>query len=267
MKLDGLRVRVVPGLIGLLLVCAPSAFAQDSDSAGKPPAEDYEPQGVQWFLGVGAINAPEPYVGMSTDRMVIPMAGLDVGRFSFQGVRASFELARHQGFTLEAVAGARFMGYKAEDSLFLEGMQNRDGSVDAGVRASWQHDWVGLDASVVTDVLGRSKGQEAALELFVPVSFWYVRLKPNVGLSWQSARLVDYYYGVRPEEALPDRPSYEPGAALNLTAGLEGIIPLSRNIAIVGLVKTDFFSNEIKRSPIVEDTYGVTGIVSLGYRF
>ena len=43
-------------------------------------------------------------------------------------------------------------------------------------------------------------------------------INPSVGLSWLSEDAADYYYGVRPSEAMPGLAPYEVDASINTFA-------------------------------------------------
>jgi outer membrane protein len=94
-------------------------------------------------------------------------------------------------------------------------MDDRDWSVDGGVGVSWLTD-VGLfGLSYVTDLFGRHKGQEMEFSYTVLFRWRGFDFIPSAGMRWKSENLVDYYYGVRPSEALTGRPAFEGEEALD----------------------------------------------------
>lgn len=249
---------VFPILLGLLL--AIPAVAQ-------PPGGPQNGPRNGWSLGVAVISSPEPYVGADNDTLVVPALSVTAGRFSFRGIAAAWKLGEWGDLEAEALVRARFSGYDAEDSPFLEGMEDRRKSADLGLELTWERERFGLRLTPAVDVLGRSDGAEVSLEAFVPFRFGPVRLEPRAGLSWESSDLADYYYGVRPEEARPDRPAYGVGATLNTTAGLFVFSPLGRRLAFQGFLKLDRLGSEIADSPIVDDATALTAFGAVSYRF
>jgi MipA family protein len=238
-----------------LLIAAPAAAQPPGSRNG-------------WSLGVAVISSPEPYVDADNETLFVPALSITAGRFSFRGIAAAWQLGEWGDFEAEAILRARFSGYDAEDSPFLEGMEDRRKSADLGFALTWEREQhYGLRLTPAVDVLGRSDGVEVALDAFVPMRFGSVRLEPRVGAAWQSADLVDYYYGVRPEEALPGRPAYRGEATVNATAGLFVFSPLSQRLLLQTFLRLERLGPEIEDSPIVADATALTAFAAVSYRF
>lgn len=220
-----------------------------------------------WSLGIAVISSPEPYVDADNETIVVPALSITAGRFSFRGIAAAWRLGEWGDLEAEALLRARFSGYDAEDSPFLEGMEDRRKSADLGVALAWERERFGLRLTPAVDVLGRSDGVEVALEAFVPLRLGPARLEPRLGAAWQSADLVDYYYGVRPEEARPGRPAYRGESTVNATAGLFLFTPLARRLLFQGFLRLERLGPEIEDSPIVSDATALTAFGGISYRF
>lgn len=233
-----------------------------------PAAAPAQPPGARdgWSLGVGAISSPEPYIGADDEILVIPVLSVTRGRFSFRGIGAAWKLGEWGNFEAEALLRARFGGFEEDDSPFLDGMEDRRFSADLGAELSWEGGILGVRLVPAVDVLDRSGGAEVALELFTPIQLGPVRLEPRAGAAWQSSDLVDYYYGVRPSEARPDRPAYRPGSTVNGTVGLFALAPVADRIVLQSFIRFERLGGEIEDSPIVADTGAVTALVAVSYR-
>lgn len=246
--------------LAFLLCLASAAHA----ALAQPP----DPNKPQFGLGVAVISSPEPYRGADDETLVIPSISFAYKRFYFRGIFAGFNLLDRNGLELDVIARPRFGGYDEEDSPFLEGMEDRRISADLGFQWEWEAgEHFGLRLTPLTDVLDRSGGQEVSLEALFPWQKGPFRLEPRVGAVWQSADTVNYYYGVRPDEARPGRPAYEPGSAVTFTAGVFGFAPVTRKIVFQGFVEAERLGDEITDSPIVDQDVGVTGFVGLSYQF
>lgn len=247
---------MAPRVLAVLISISIAACA-----AAQPPRNG-------WSLGVAVISSPEPYVGASDETLVVPALSVTAGRFSFRGIAAAWQLGEWGDFEAEALLRARFSGYDAEDSPFLEGMEDRRKSADLGFALTWERERrLGLRLTPAVDVLGRSDGVEVALDAFVPVRLGPARLEPRLGAAWQSADLVDYYYGVRPEEARPGRPAFRGEATVNATAGLFVFTPLSRRLLLQSFLRLERLGPEIEDSPIVADATALTAFAAVSYRF
>src|SRR5207302_2500479 len=106
----------------------------------------------------------------------------------------------------------RFWGYSANDSDALRGMHNRSWSIDAGGRLIAVRDRDGASFTAVHDILGRHSGDELTAMLFHRTQRGFARAALAAGLVRDSRNLVNYYFGVRPNEATVGRPAYGAGS-------------------------------------------------------
>ncbi len=249
-----------PVLAAVLLALALPAAAQG------PPGRDRSQ--LTWSLGLGVISAPRPYVGASNQVLVIPLLGLDSKRLYIQGIRAGYHLLDHEDLTFDARVRYIFDGLDPDDSPFLDGMAPREGTVEGGLGLDWTPGPWALRASAFTDLLGRSDGQEVGLDLSRTWTFGRYRwgLTPAIGVIWQSGNLIDYYYGVPPEEARPDRPAYAGRSAFNLQTSLLAFYRISDRFNLVALVQAQRLDNEIVESPIVDDRRAYFGLLGITYQ-
>lgn len=245
--------------LAVALLSGVVAQAAEGPAAAQPPGPDR----LRWSLGLAVISSPEPYVGADDELLVVPALNLSYKRFAFRGIFASYRLLERDGFTVEATLRPRFQGYEVDDSPALAGLRDRSKSADLGLTVGWEGERIGVQLTPLTDFLGRSGGQELGLELYLPLEFGRLRLQPRAGGVWQSADLVDYYYGVRPAEARPGRPAYAAGST---TAGLLAVYPWRRWI-LQGFVRFEQLGGEIEESPIVDRTRAVTAFAGASYSF
>lgn len=242
--------------LALALVAAP-AFAQDAP----------EPQ-PRWTLGLLAIERDAPYRQLDEDLLVVPLVRFEGERFYLRGLRGGVVLARDGGFEFGAFVQGRGDGYEAADSPYLAGMDDRDFSLDIGLAASWRVKGVGqFEASLATDMLDRSGGQEAAVSWTGLVRAGGWRLLPGVSVAWQSQDMVDYYYGVRPGEALVGRPAYAPGSAIVPELSLLATHPVGESWEFFARAGHAWLPSEITNSPLVDQDGRLSVIVGLGYTF
>lgn len=239
--------------------CASPALAQSPPAAG----------GVSWSLGLGVISAPRPYVGAENRTTAIPLLELSYKRFFVQGIRVGYRVTGAGPFSLSAVAGPRFLGYEEDDSPFLRGMADRAGAIDVGMSAAWNHRRWGVAGHLRHDVSGHSDGTQAGVDLFLrrATLAGRLRLQPALGLEWLDANTVDYYYGVRPQEARPDRPAYRGTATVNASLGLLASYQLDRRLALIVLVNGSLLGDGAADSPIVDGKASYFGLAGITYRF
>jgi outer membrane protein len=94
-----------------------------------------------------------------------------------------------------------------------------------------------------------------------------LRLRPHAMVSWRNSALNDYYYGVSPAEAAPDRPAYEPGAGGEAQVDLYAIYRVTGAWYAVGGLTLTRRSSGVRKSPIVEDRVQPGAFAGLMYDF
>ena len=251
---------VVAMLVSFPAAAQEQATEQDPITASSP---------VQWSLGVAAISSPRPYVGASNTATPIPVFELYYKKLYIQGVQAGYHLIDSENFAFDVRARFVFAGLDPDSSPFLEGMTERQSSIEGGLVFDWKPGNYKLSASGYTDLLGRSDGQQVGLDFSRTWTFDQRRwgLTPSIGVVWQSSDFVDYYVGVTPVEARPGRPAFRGRSAINFRSSILGYYFLTRRIQLVGQLQVQRLDNEIFESPIVDERRGVFGFVGVTYRF
>ncbi|MBS0316642.1 MAG: MipA/OmpV family protein, partial [Proteobacteria bacterium] len=83
----------------------------------------------------------------------------------------------------------------------------------------------------------------------------------------RDAKLNNYYYGVRPAEALPGRPAYAPGAGVDTTLALYGSYDLSERWRLLGGVSVTRLAGTVRASPIVQPGLQPAAFIGAAYDF
>lgn len=89
----------------------------------------------------------------------------------------------------------------------------------------------------------------------------------NAALSVESDKVVNYYYGVHPDEVGPERPLYQAGAGLKAHLGITAIYPLASKWQLDGSVGVNLFSHSYLDSPLVTRSHEQLAIVMVRYVF
>ena len=134
----------------------------------------------------------------------------------------------------------------------LAGMAIRDSSVDFGVSYSIRQPWGQLKAEVVHDVNSTHQGTEARLGYSKDWRSGAWTWRPSLSVAWRTAKLNNYYYGVKASEATGTRAAYEPGAGLEARVGLQTTYALSRHWSLLSGVSATVLSSGVTNSPIVQ---------------
>jgi len=163
----------------------------------------------------------------------------------------------------------RLSGYDEDDSSLLDGMDDRDWSIDGGIGINW-FTGVGLFAlTCVTDLFGRHDGQELDFSytiLFERAGFTFI---PSAGVRYKSDNLVDYYYGVESDESRFDtritRPAYEGNDAVDPYLRLVVRRKITERWSLLGALQYEWLDSEISDSPIVDDSYETSCMLGVLY--
>ncbi|MDJ0939020.1 MAG: MipA/OmpV family protein [Woeseiaceae bacterium] len=169
------------------------------------------------------------------------------------------------GWNAGVLVGVQTTGYGSGESPALAGMARRDWTLQGGFIAGRSLFGVQVDADVQTDLLGEHNGQEYTLRFARQFDIGRQYVVPQVAIRHQSSRLVNHYYGVRPEEALPTRPAYVPGGATTPQIALEWGWRLLPRWFVTLNAGVEFLPDEIRNSPIVDQDTRVTFRAGLAY--
>jgi MipA family protein len=146
-------------------------------------------------------------------------------------------------------------------------LPDRDFAVNSGFEFLYISPLGDIQAQVLSDVSSTHNGQEAWLSWSHP---WYTaqsELNLTFGFEWKSANLVNYYYGVRPEESFPGRDAYAAGSGTNSFIRLAARHSFSAHWNLVAMVEREFLSSAIYQSSIVSDHAVDTFFTGLFYQF
>ena len=217
--------------------------------------------------GPGVVIFDKPYEGMGTETQVFPYISYQVQNFFVRGTSVGYRLYDNEGLAFDVLAGWRFNGYEEDDSRYLDGMDDRDKTLELGGAVTYDDGFGVTRFTFFNDVLGRHDGHVLELsygKMFNPKG---LAIKPSVGLSWQSENFVDYYYGVRSKESLPTRPRYDASETLNAFMSLHFAYRIDESWNVFTGFKYEFLDDEITESPIVDQHHQISWMFGFSYDF
>ncbi len=249
-------------------------------------ADELEAEESRWQLGI-AVG-----YGIRTNPLVlsdeIPIAvDLDIAwfgdRFFFDNGDVGFTFADNDYVTASVVGrfnSDRVFFGKTDTEFVTAGLDgatlpvatlleipDRDYAGEIGVELLAGGRWGRLQLTAHHDVSGTHDGYEVHADYGRGFrrQRWYV--EPSFGLSYKSAALNDYYWGVRPGEASPALPEYDAGAGMNVHARLMLGYQISRNWRFALVAEAERLNDEAFASPIVVDRTVFGYFAGFGYRF
>jgi|APAra7269096714_1048519.scaffolds.fasta_scaffold01482_16 MipA family protein len=265
--------RAVLSSAAVLCVSAPlSAMAAGPGGPGGPgsPGKDGE---SSWGLGIGAVSSQKAYTGYDRDTKVLPMLSYEnrwvkLSGLGLTGKLPSWNINPSQRVEFGLVARLDLGGYEQDDAPILNGMAERKGGVWLGGKAEWKTDMFDLGGQWTADASGHSKGQKFELTL---EKTWrlggQVMLTPRLGAEWVDKKYVDYYYGVRAEEARAGRAFYQGKSTTNAEVGLRTMYLFDRHHAMLLDLSVKGLGSGIKDSTLVDRSTENRVFVGYQYRF
>ena len=109
------------------------------------------------------------------------------------------------------------------------------------------------------EITGRNHGNEVRAALGIPLVESRNALSANIGLTWESAAIVNYYYGAPGV--------YEGGGSVNPFVKLSYSRPLSGRWRLRAFAHCERLGNAIADSPIINARYVLTVFAGANYAF
>lgn len=223
---------------------------------------------TKWGLGVGVGMVKKPYIGYGTDYLALPMLFVDSKWVRVAGPGIDLKLGRYDDFSfaLSTKIGLED-GYSSSDASILNGMEKRKGSIWMGPSVTWNNNLGRVTAKLLADASGNSNGQQFSLEASKTYRYDKFSFTPRFGVTWLSANYVDYYYGVKANEARPDRLAYEGKSATNISAGVTTNYEVTNNQSIMLDVGFTKFGSGVTDSSLVDTSTVPEVRIGYLYRF
>lgn len=244
-------------LVLVLVLC--SLYAQESQEKQKVT------------IGLGPYVQTQPYKGVDTLLLPSPVIFFDNGlfyvRWSQFGVYFLGEKGKEFSWGLSLTAQPRVYGYKAEDSKYLKGMDDRENTFEGGLSLAAKYHDSYIETMLLTDMFARYESWIFKTEIGTKYELGNFTFYPSVIIVYESNDFVNYYYGVKAKEATVNRPEFTPGAGFQLGAQTYIKYPITKEFA--GLVNLRFncIPTSAINSPLLDEEYIYSGLVSIIYTF
>jgi outer membrane protein len=246
-------------IAGLLaLCCAGRAQAQSTENS----------PGWHGTLGFGPVVVPKYTGGRALEALPLPIAYVD---YNDQFYVNLFRAGAYVWSSADRKEGISFsveprLGFRSSDGAKLAGMETRRSSLLGGPTFDVERDFGSLSIGYFTDLTGASKGGYLDALFNKPLvkgGRW--SLNGTIEISRLNAKIVDYYFGVRPAEVAFNRPLYQPGATTNATFWLTGQYNLTPKHALMFGANVTQLGGAAADSPIVERRQAPLVYVGLGW--
>lgn len=244
--LDASTMTTARCLAAALALSAPlAAFAQAPRGADADGASS-------WAVGIALWPERKPYRDFDNKTRVWPLLTFENRWVRVFGPGVEFKLGRSGPLSYGLTLGYAGEGYKAGDSPFLTGMDKRRAGIWAGGRLGLQMGLTSFSTDLSADASNHSQGMRLRLGVDHRVPLGDFGLTPRLTATWLDRSYVDYYYGVKANEATAARAAYSPGSAVNVEFGVRADYRLDSQQVLFADVGVVALGNSIKRSPLIE---------------
>ncbi len=223
-------------------------------------------------VGIGPYIQTQPYKGAKAIFVPSPVIFFDNSLFYVRWSRfGMYFLGKKEqnfawGFSL--TVQPRTYGYKAKDSKTLQGMQTRDTTFEGGLAFSASYQKKYIETMLLTDMLGRYNSWIFKTEIGDEYHLHKISFYPSLIAIYQSKKFLDYYYGVKESEKISGiRPAYTPNDGVLF--GMQTYIsyPITQKLSTLVNLRADLIPQTAYNSPIVNDKFIYSGLLSLIYTF
>jgi outer membrane protein len=234
-------------------------------------------------VGLGAGARTNPLVGSKTiPLVVVPQFSYYGKRFFIDDLDLGFTLADNDGITFNLVASPgydRVFFYRSDlQNVFVSGFgantalvhSQTPGAVKfpprprrvtylAGPELTLKYGGITGQFDVLHEITGHNHGNEIRAAAGVPLLQGRGSLTANVGITWKSAAIVNYYYG--------SSSIYQAGSALDPFFKLGYTLPLTGKWRLHAFAEYERLASAIADSPIVAERYVATWFIGAIYTF
>lgn len=188
----------------------------------------------KWVVG-GVIGAVEnPYLGEdSVDGFISPNVEYRGERFFIKDGDLGVNLLRANGFGVGVLltGNASYLSDEEyyEDTKELEGLEERDPTLDAGIYLIHNSAMGQFKVKLLQEITGEHDGNAVDANYTFDLTAGDWAINPLVGVAWASKDSVDHFFGVSEKEANEYRDEYKGKAATNLYTGVRGRYEFTEN--------------------------------------
>jgi outer membrane protein len=144
---------------------------------------------------------------------------------------------------------------------------DRDYAIEVGVETLFSGEWGQAALRAFHDVSGTHHGYEIAGDYSYRFGRGRFSFSPMLGLSWKSADLSNYYWGVHPDEATFTLRPYEVKAGLGWEVGVRANYYLTKTTRLALSANYEQLQHSVAQSPLVEEDHVLGYFAGVAWQF
>ena len=227
-------------------------------------------------VGLGAIYTQAPYKNWDGDEVTpFPYISFKKGNFYIEGADIGYTAISSEkpesGYYVDVIASLRAgVGYQVSDSTVFEGMTDKDDiATEVGFKAGIYGNYGLVELTNLYDVSDTHEGSVSKLSYLLPIEneSKTVEFIPYAGLTLQSKKFNQYYYGVDAAFETPHRAAYSADKEVIAFIGATTIYHFNSHWSLIVDMEYQQLGSEIKDSPLVARDNTLSGLMSVNYHF
>ena len=219
--------------------------------------------GKRWFFDNGDLGFTALENRFFTANLV---ARVNSDRAFFSKTNTKYVTFAYSGYGLTSVAVSPSTGQPITEPAPVK-PPKRDYAVEAGVEMLFGGEWGNATLHAFNDVSGTHDGYEVSVDYSHRWTSGRLSISPSVGVSYKSARLSDYYWGVHADEASVVLAPYRAEGGTGWEAGLRTSYYLTKNIKLAVSANYERLQWSIAQSPLVERDYVLGYFAGVGWQY
>lgn len=248
-------MKVIPTM-GVLCVVLCASIANASDKS--------------WSLGASAAFELFPYKGTDSEVLPFPMVGYESEHFFVRGPAAGAYLWKGQQdqLSLNIFYSPLHFNPNKSDDRSMKALDKRHSTMMAGIAYRYSAGWGAIRTSFSSDVLDTSNGLYADAAYLYSIKINKLRLTPGIGVSWYNSDFNNYYYGITHNESRRSGlAQYDAKSSWSPYIELSAHYSFNDKWSAFASGRYIHLGNEVKDSPMVDNTYSAVIATGITYRF
>lgn len=151
--------------------------------------------------------------------------------------------------------------------LSPDDIADRDGAGDIGVRFHWYQENAEWTFAALHDVTSVHHGSQFKVQYKYKMEVADWRLISRLSLTWKSANLHDYYYGIDSDDIRQTHLHYNAGAGVYGGLAVSAYKKITENWSWLLHMSYQSLPDAMADSPLVDKKYTITSFAGVTYRF
>lgn len=153
------------------------------------------------------------------------------------------------------------------ERINVDELSHRSTALYAGVEYGAYMGHLMVQLQVLQDISSVHNGQELRIAGVFDIPAKRSRVDLSLGVTWQSAENIDYYYGVNDGELESSEVTYEADSGGSPFVKINWSRPVSKKWSLGASLHYKYLATSIRNSPIVEDASVATLFFGANYKF